>query len=73
MALLENEKKKGEKNKMTKRVTWNCDFCGKAGLSIASNGIIYCRFCVRTYHQNLYDLAMKILKEKEQKEKEQGK
>jgi len=47
---------------MTKE-KWNCDFCGKPGLSISVRGDVYCRFCNKSYHESLYDLAKKLIKE----------
>jgi len=45
------------------KIKWTCDFCKKAGLSISMNGIVYCRFCKKSYHETLYDLAKKLIKE----------
>lgn len=46
-----------------KEEKWNCDFCGKAGLSIAEDGMIYCKYCFKSYRENMYDVARKIIKE----------
>lgn len=46
-----------------KKVKWTCDFCGEAGLTISINGDVYCRICNKSYHEDLYDLAKKLIKE----------
>lgn len=42
---------------------WICDFCHSDGLTIARDGQVYCRFCQQSYHENIYDLARKIIRE----------
>ena len=50
-----------------KKVDWVCDFCEKDGLTIAKDGNVYCRYCHKSYHETIYDLARKLIKEEEGK------
>lgn len=48
-----------------KEEKWICDFCKKAELSISSRGLIYCRNCKKSYEETIYDLARKLIKDKQ--------
>ena len=30
-------------------LSWNCDFCGKAGIIVSQAGILYCKYCRKSY------------------------
>lgn len=32
---------------------WNCDFCGKPGIVISAAGILYCKWCRKSYGERL--------------------
>lgn len=46
-----------------RKIEWNCDFCHEDGLTIAKDGNVYCRYCKKSYHETIYDLAIKLAKE----------
>jgi len=38
---------------MTAELAWNCDFCGKAGIIMSSAGILYCKWCRKSYGEQI--------------------
>lgn len=52
--------------------SWLCDFCNKDGLTIAKDGNVYCRFCSKSYHETIYDLAKKLINETKSLSKPKG-
>jgi len=49
---------------------WNCDFCGKEGLSITGKGFVWCRECGNSYQQSIYDLAKELSKKRKVRRKQ---
>lgn len=44
---------------MTAGLAWNCDVCGKPGLTLSAAGILYCKYCNKSYGEKLFKPEMK--------------
>ena len=40
-------------NTMRAKLSWNCDFCGKAEIVMSTAGILYCNNCRMSYGENI--------------------
>lgn len=38
---------------MTIELSWNCDFCRKPGIIMSPAGILYCRYCGKSYGEKI--------------------
>lgn len=48
---------------MNASLCWNCDFCGKPGITVSSAGILYCQFCRMSYGEQINLNILKPIKE----------
>lgn len=39
---------------MQPEMCWNCDFCGKSGIVVSSAGILYCKWCRKSYGEQMF-------------------
>lgn len=35
-------------------VAFKCDFCGKPSIIMSNSGILYCKYCYRSYGESIY-------------------
>ncbi len=40
---------------MEARLSWNCDFCGKAEITMSLAGILYCNNCKKSYGEQPFN------------------
>ena len=38
---------------MPAEICWNCDFCGKSGITVSKAGILHCPHCCKSYGKKI--------------------